>query len=156
MRVIAWVGLVTGACLCLMGCTRPPAGTIDPARVQRVSKQAGYVAVMGWVIADKPSDELIEVVQPLVGDLSQAISKAPANGFAALLPMAKKHINARLPEEKKAERLAAVKVAEIVLTQLDDLFAKHPEWKDNTTLIEQSLGKFLAGANQALKDYLED
>jgi hypothetical protein len=127
-----------------------------PEQRAALAKAAGEAAALAYLTIDKPSDEQAKVIQAIIDKIRESLVNWKEGGFITALPEIEKLADELFPtEEQKAYRLAAKKLASMLLDELDKLFKKHPEWKDKGVEVAGIVGKFLDGASESFKAYIK-
>lgn len=129
---------------------------ITPEKRVELAKQAGNAAVLAWLSIDKPEKEQVAAVKVIVDKVRENLTAYKAGGFKAALPGIDEGIVKLFPkDEDKGKLLAAEKLAETLVTELDHLFEKHPEWKDLGSEVAGIVGAFCDGSSESLDLYLK-
>lgn len=129
--------------------------TLTPEQKKDIANKAGAAAALGWLAIQKPDKPTVEAVKVVVDKVRENLAGWKEGGFKATLPGIKEAIAKLFPkEEDKVKRLAAEKLAEALLDELDNLFAKHADWKDKGDEVAGIVGAFLDGSSFVLNDFL--
>ena len=132
-----------------------PAPSLDPAKYKVQAKEAGAIAALGYLVAENPTVDQAKAISVVLGQISNACKNYPDKGFSSLLPGINAEIDKLLPlPDKKAENLLAKKLAEVLLSELDNQFKRHPEWKMVTAPVVEIVGAFVDGGKKSFDDYL--
>lgn len=129
---------------------------ITPEKRAELAKQAGNAAVLAWLSIEKPEKAQVEAVKVIVDKLRENLTAYKEGGFKAALPGINEGIDKLFPkEEDKGRLLAAKKLAETMVAELDRLFEKHPDWKDLGGEVAGLVGSFCDGSSESLELYLK-
>ncbi len=129
---------------------------ITPEKRLELAEQAGNAAALAWLSIDKPEKTQVEAVRVIVDKLKENLTAYRDGGFKAALPGINEGIDKLFPkEEDKGRLLAAKKLAETLVTELDRLFEKHPEWKELGSEVAGIVGAFCKGSSDSLDLYLK-
>ena len=132
-----------------------PAPAIDPAKYKVQAKEAGSIAALGYLVDENPTVDQAKAISVVLGQISNACKSYPDKGFSSLLPGINAEIDKLLPlPDKKAENLLAKKLAEVLLSELDNQFNRHPEWKAVSAPVVEIVGAFVDGGKKSFDDYL--
>lgn len=130
--------------------TRP-----TPEQQQRLASAAGTAATLGWLAIDKPDKPLVASVKVVVDRVRDNLVAYQGAGFIGALPGIQEATAKLFPNETdRVKRVAADKLAEALLTELDRLFAKHPDWQNKGSEAAAIVGVFLDGAASSLDAFL--
>jgi hypothetical protein len=144
--------------LLLAGCGN---GKVDPKTwtpAQRASaaKGAGETAALAYLAIDKPSKEQAAAVKLVIDRVRANLTGYREGGFKGALPGLKEATALLFPkEEDKGKKLAADKLTETLLTELDKLFDDHPDWKVLGNEAAGLVGAFLDGSSSSFDNYLK-
>jgi hypothetical protein len=133
------------------GCTKPPPPT--PEQIKKMCYTGGEVAALTWVAADQPTADEINACKVVVGLVSLNCKGWIEGGFISALPSIDEGIAKAFPgtdERAVALRRLSHLLAVELLTQLDILFAQHPDWKQQGDLISGYVSAFCDGALEGL------
>lgn len=145
--------------LVLLGCGGP--GKVDPKTwtpEQRVSaaKGAGEAAGIAYLAIDKPPKDQVAVVKTVIDKVRENLKGYREGGFKGALAGLQEATAKLFPkDEDKAKKIAADKLAEILLTELDKVFEEHPDWKTLGAESATLVGAFLDGTSGSFDSYLK-
>jgi hypothetical protein len=125
---------------------------------QRVSaaKSAGEAAALAYLAIDKPAKDQAAAVKVVIDKVRANLTGYREGGFKGALPGLKEATALLFPkEEDKGKKLAADKLAETLLTELDKLFDDHPDWKILGNDAAALVGAFLDGSSTSFDSYLK-
>ena len=127
-----------------------------PEKRLELAKTAGEAAALTYLAIDKPSDEQAEKIKVIVDKVKSSLTEWKEGGFVTALPEIEKLCDDLFPgEEQKAYRIAAKKLAKVLIDELDNLFKKHPDWKDKGDEVASLISAFMDGSSDAFKTYIE-
>jgi hypothetical protein len=156
------LSVVLVACmLCLsVGCGTTPAGggsaTVTPEQMKDLANKAGYAAAMTFLAIQKPTVEDATKIKIVVDFVGKTVSDWPEGGFLSALPALNLLIDKEVPVEKnKALNLLCKSLGQTLLSELDNLFNKHPEWKKKGSEVAGIVGAFDDGASAAFAAYIK-
>ena len=134
-------------------------GGVTPEETQaqrlQIAKDAGSAAALVYLVVDKPENEKAAKIQTIIDKVREGLTEWKEGGFATSLPELEALIDKTFQgEENKAYRLAARNLARTLVTELDNLFDKHPEWKDKGAEVAALVASFTEGASKAFEDYI--
>ena len=144
--------------LVLLGCSKPLPKPEDLTPEQRIvlAKDAGYAAALAWLAIDKPDKATVEAVKSVVVKCIENLKVYETGGFKAALPGIKEGLAKLFPkEEDKAKLLLACKMADVLVSELDKLFDKHPTWKELGSKTAEVVAAFGTGVDEALSQFLK-
>jgi len=150
-----WVTCLVLGVVGLTGCT---GGKIVETPEQRASlaKHAGRAAALGYLAINKPEDVTAKGIAVVIDKVKENLTGWKEGGFIGSLPGIKEAIAKALPgEDKEAYRLAAEVLAKILVEELDNLFAKHADWKDKGNEVASIIVAFCSGASSSFEDYIQ-
>jgi hypothetical protein len=144
--------------LLLTGCGN---GKVDPKTwtpEQRASaaKSAGEAAALAYLAIDKPPKDQAAAIKVVIDKVRANLTGYREGGFKGALPGIKEATALLFPkDEDKGKKLAADKLTETLLTELDKLFDDHPEWKTLGSEAAGLVGAFLDGSSSSFENYLK-
>lgn len=143
--------------LASVGCTpKPVALEYDKDKVCKTLHQAGYVAaVLGLKTAKVDPATDLEPYKVVCTTISEVLAEMPTAGFSAVLPEAKKRLEAKYGTDNKAYVLAGTKVLEGLLGELEDRLQKNPKWVTHRDDLAEMLASFLDGAVEGIEAFEE-
>lgn len=125
-----------------------------PEQRKEVATQAGMAAALIYLAIDKPEADKAEAISVVVGQIKDALTEYKTGGFITSLDGIKAGIDKLFPGEGDAiKRLAAGKLAKVLLEELDNLFKKHPDWKEKGAEVASLVAAFCAGAQEGFEGY---
>jgi len=140
----------------MVGCWGNGTSVDTPEKRAKVAYMAGEAAALTYLAIDKPSNEDAEAIKVILDKIREGITEYQEGGFITALPKLEALADELFAgEDKKALRIAAKKLAKVLLEELDALFEDHPEWKEKSDEIATLIGKFLDGASEGFKTYIE-
>jgi len=150
MRTQAAVALIV---VLMVGCSGP--GTkIDistPEGRKKVAFSAGQAASLSYLAGANPSDEEVAILKQIVDQVRDNVKGFEKKGFIGALPGIEQLVDKLLPkEEDSSRRMAAKRLAKMLLDELDKVFNSHPEWKDLSEEYAGLVGSFASGASAGL------
>jgi len=123
---------------------------------KEVAYQAGNVAALSYLAIEKPTVEQAKAIKLVIDEITKSLGQYQEGGFKSALPKIKEAIAKAFPsEEQKATRMLADKLADALLTELDALFVRHPDWKTLGGEVAGIVAAFTAGASKGFEDYLK-
>lgn len=127
-----------------------------PEQRAELAKAAGEAAALAYLSIDKPSNEQASAIKVILDKIRENLTSWKEGGFVTALPEIEKLADELFSsDEQKAYRLAAKKLSNMLLEELDKLFAKHPEWKDKGAEVATLVGKFVDGASISFAAYIK-
>ena len=134
----------------------PDNAQMTPEKRKEVAFQAGQIAALTYLAIEKPSKEQATAIKVVVDEVTKSLGQYQQGGFITAVPKIKEGIAKAFPkEDQKALRLLADKLAETLLTELDKLFERHPDWKTLGGEVAGITASFTAGASKGFEDYLK-
>lgn len=122
-----------------------------PVDKLKIAKDAGQVAGLAWQAAVQPSSEQVAAVKFVVQDIRKSMTDWKEGGFSGTLPDIYKGIDKILPPDTKAaENKLARKLAEMLVSELDNQFKKRPDWQKLGGEVASVVGAFCDGADSVL------
>jgi hypothetical protein len=156
MRISYAFAMVTLLLLAGCGNGKVDSKTWTPAQRASAAKGAGEAAALAYLAIDKPSKEQAAAVKVIVDKVRANLTGYREGGFKGALPGLKEATALLFPkEEDKGKKLAADKLAETLLTELDKLFDDHPDWKTLGSEAAGLVGAFLDGSSSSFDNYLK-
>jgi hypothetical protein len=129
---------------------------ITPEKRKELAYQAGNLAALSYLAIEKPTKEQAGAVKMVVDEITKNLGQYQEGGFKSALPKIKEAIVKAFPnEDQKATRMLADKLAEALLTELDKLFERHPDWKTLGGEVAGIVASFTSGASKGFEDYLK-
>ena len=148
MRTQAAVALIV---VLMVGCSGP--GTkIDistPEGRKKVAFSAGQAASLSYLAGANPSNAEVAILKKIVDQVKDNVQGFEKKGFIGALPGIEQLVDKLLPEDA-ARRMAAKKLAKMLLEELDNVFNRHSEWKDLSAEYAGLVGSFAEGASAGL------
>lgn len=133
------------------GCGKIDPSTMTIAEKINAANTAGSLAVTGWILAAKPSPELISAVTVVVDKIQSNLSDWQDNGFITNAPGIDEAMYLLLKgDDKAAQRAAAHSLSVTLLSELDSLFVKHPDWQVKGSDAATIVASFCSGASKTL------
>lgn len=137
-----------------VGCTPEK---MTPEKRKEVAQQAGQIAALSYLAIRKPSTEDAKAIRQVIDQIVVGLDKYQEGGFKTSLAEIKKGIEKAFPkEDQKGVRLLAEKLAEDLLTELDALFKRHPDWKTLGDEVASIVAAFGTGASSGFEDYIKE
>lgn len=157
MRPMRLAGaLLMVSVLCAASGCKNGGSTMTPEKRKELAAQAGQVAALSYLAIEKPDIEKAKAVKFVIDEITKGLTKYEEGGFKTTLPEIKKAVAKAFPnEEQKAIRLLADKLAETLLSELDALFDRHPDWKKLGGEVAGIVAAFTGGASKGFKQYIE-
>lgn len=142
----------------LSGCQKPDGTTgttFTLADKKAKAFDAGGVAVLGYVLAEKPTSDQVTAILKVTDQLTTVLTNyKKTESFSATLPTINDGIDKAFdPKTKTAENLLAKKLAKTLVDELDHQFKTHPDWGGVASPAVDIVTSFCSGSTQALKDY---
>jgi hypothetical protein len=161
MRMLSAVLVLSLLCM-PVGCgpeTPTPNGgkkTVTVAEMKDLAFQAGQVASLTYLAIQKPSKEDAAKIKVVIDFITKTVNDWPEGGFKSTIPALNALIDKEIPVEKnKALNLLCKQLGETLMTELDRLFDKHPEWKKKGSEVAGIVGSFTTGAAKGFDDYIK-
>jgi hypothetical protein len=135
---------------------QPEPEKLSPAQINKICEQAGQTAALAWVASSKPSKDQIKAVKVVLDQIVLNLKDYQQGGFISALPGIEEAIKKAIPgdtEDKVALRKMASNLAKDMLTGLDDVFNKHPDWKTKGAEVSGYVSVFCAAGSKALDDF---
>jgi hypothetical protein len=130
--------------------------TITVDEMKDLAFQAGQIASLTYLAIQKPSKEDAAKIKVVIDFVTKTVTDWPEGGFKSMIPALNTLIDKEVPIEKnKALNLLCKNLGETLLTELDRLFAKHPEWQKKGSEVANIVGSFTAGASRGFDDYIK-
>lgn len=131
--------------------------SMTPEKRKEIAEQAGQVAALSYLAIEKPSVDQAKAIKMVIDEVTKSLNAYEEGGFKTALPKLKEAIAKAFPgEEKKALRLLADKLAETLVSELDALFDRHPDWKKLGNEVAGIIASFTTGASKGFKQYIEE
>ena len=144
--------VLLGTVLTLLGgCAKP-----KPEDVVKLCRVSGEIAALTWIAVEQPKQDEVKAVAVVVDLVQQNCTGWQEGGFIAALPGIDLGIQKAFPgtdERSVALRKLCHLFALEMLTQLDLLFAQHPDWKTQGDQVANYVKAFCDGAKEGLKDF---
>lgn len=140
----------------LTGCWGNGTPVDTPQKRAELAKDAGELAALGYLAIDKPSNEDAAKIKEIIDKVRGSLTEWKEGGFITALPELEELADKLFEgEDKKALRIGAKKLTKMLLEELDNLFEKNPSWKDKGDEVATLIGKFMDGASDSFKTYIE-
>lgn len=155
------VGIVLCAALLCGGCakeTKPDSGQptvkvqLTPEQIAKICHGAGQVSALSWVAIAQPTQDDVNAVKFVIGEIDRAMVNYQGQGFLGMLPQIDEAIKKAIPGTDKrsvALRRLAHLLASTGLVSLDNLFFSHPDWSQKG---DQAAGYVRAFGEGALEE----
>lgn len=128
--------------------------TID--EMKDLAFQAGQAAALTYLAIQKPSKEDAAKIKIVIDFVTKTVNDWPEGGFKSTIPALNTLIDKEIPVDKnKALNLLCKQLGDTLMTELDRLFDKHPEWKKKGSEVAVIVGSFTAGAAKGFDDYIK-
>ena len=137
------VGMVLVSMLAVVGCS------ITPEQGKVIAQNAGLYSAVIWIAVDNPTAEQKASVSSILGILRDNADKLKDGQtyMEVVYPLVAKVIDTKVkPQDRPLCKAAAM----TLLNGLDTLFAMHPEWKKDQTLVVQIVDAYVNGAQAGL------
>ena len=151
MFVVAMAAMM----FCLMGCSKDK---LTPEQITALCSDAGQVSALAWVAKDTPTPDEVKAVKFVLDEISKGMAGYQGDGFAGMLPQINEAIKKAFPgtdERSLALQKMAILLATRTLTNLDELFAKHPEWDKKGDVAAGYVKAFTDGGSTALNGFIK-
>jgi hypothetical protein len=138
------------------GCTRrglkekKPVLTIDQKRDRAVT--AGKVAVAAYVTVHTPSKEEALAVKVVVDKVNETLVDYVDGGFTKTAPGIYEAIDKLIKKDR--ENTLAKSLADVLLSELDKVFERHPDWQTKGGVAAELVSCFCDGAGESLDRYI--
>jgi hypothetical protein len=130
--------------------------SITPEKRKELAYQAGNVAALTYLAVEKPTTDQAKAIKLVIDEITKSLGQYQEGGFKTALLKIKEAVAKAFPnEDQKATRLLADKLAETLLTELDELFERHPDWKVLGGEVAGIVASFTFGASKGFEDYLK-
>lgn len=130
--------------------------TVTVDEMKDLAFQAGQVASLTYLAIQKPSKEDAAKIKVVIDFITKTVNDWPEGGFKSTIPALNALIDKEIPVDKnKALNLLCKNLGETLMTELDRLFDKHPEWKKKGSEVAGIVGSFTAGAAKGFDDYIK-
>lgn len=141
--LLLFIGIFT-----VPGCSSStlPAVIATPEQQKEVASQAGSLATSIFLAVESNDPDEIAAVKTVIDLLSTSITNYQEGGFIAAKDKLALLINQQVPVKYQP---VANSLAGSLLTALDNLFAKHPEWKADSTQVTAVISSFFSGAQSS-------
>jgi len=142
------------------GCNNPPtnggATTVTVDQMKDMAKMAGNAAALTFLAIQKPPKEDAEKIKIVIDFVGKTVSDWPEGGFKSTIPALNLLIDKEVPIEKnKALNLLCKSLGETLMSELDNLFNKHPEWKKKGSEVAGIVASFDTGASDGFAAYVK-
>lgn len=140
----------------LLVCASCGPDKVTPEKRKEMAYQAGNLAALSYLAVEKPTKEQATAIKLVIDEITKSLGQYQEGGFKSALPKIKEAIAKAFPkEDQKATRLLADKLAETLVTELDKLFDRHPDWKTLGGEVAGIVASFTSGASKGFEDYLK-
>jgi hypothetical protein len=146
---------VLGALLLLVtiSCQETP---LTPDQRKCLAIDAGKIAALGYLQLKKPTKDQATAIKMVIDEIANTLGQYQDGGFIAALPKIKESIAKAFPNDnQKVILLMANDLAQTLLTELDALFVRHPDWKTLGGEVSGIVASFSSGASQSFADWLK-
>lgn len=117
-----------------------------PAQQQEAAKQAGGLAVAIFLAVESGDAEETAAVKTVIDLLSATLKEYRTGGFITAKDELALLINKQVPIKYQP---LANSLSGTLLNALDNLFTKHPEWKDKNEQVTAIVNSFFTGASES-------
>ena len=143
-----------------VGCGTTPTGggtmTVTPEQMKDLANKAGYAAAMTFLAIQKPTVDDATKIKVVIDFVGKTVSDWPDGGFVSTLPTLNLLIDAEVPVDKnKALNLLCKSLGQTLMSELDNLFNKHPEWKKKGSEVAGIVASFDDGASATFAAYIK-
>jgi len=146
------VGCVVGLAIFLSGCpggsTKPDVKT--PEGRKKVAYAAGQAAALSFLAAVNPPKEETATIKVVVDKVRDGAKGYQEKGFISALPEIELAIDKLFPVGQESRKIAAKKLAKILLEEMDKVFKGHPDWAARVDETAGLVGSFAEGASAGL------
>ena len=162
MRDLVLWCLLLGLGLTVPGCTfQSPVKTGADVSVvssgsDRVTRayEAGSLAASAYLLTKAPAKEQVAALHVVTAQLKTQIGTWPENGFIGLNSQVALLLQNALAKDTNPSHLpAAIALSNTLLSELDKLFDKHPDWKVKGGSITDVLAAFVSGVDDTFEIY---
>lgn len=136
----------------LLGCgtsSSPDPKTSEGRR--KIAFSAGQAAALSYLAAVNPPKEDVDAIKVVVDKVVDNVKGLEKKGFVGALPGVEEAIDQLFADISQGSRkMAAKKLAKVLLEELDKVFKDHPDWQEITDEVAGIIRSFASGASAGL------
>jgi hypothetical protein len=137
--------------LAALTCTSCGNNTTSAESKKDMAELAGRAAMALYVAIDKPSPDVVSGIRIVTDKLRENLHGWTDEGFTVILPEVEAALDKAFRDDQKLYKVASKKAAKLLLSELDRLFEKHPDWKVKGSSSAELVAAFCDGAATGLE-----